>query len=148
MSNLKILNKDFKLKKIYDKNGNPTNQFDRVNEAGDWVTIKGYDSYHNGVIISIMTIKGELKNNPLYGGEFGNQSWSLLEDLNNEMNRLRKDEYTRETLEKMMRTQKVEKVITTADPLELDPHLMKTEILVTTITDDTIPITITSKGGL
>lgn len=146
-TNLKVLNKDFRLKKVYDRNNRDIGKFDRDLQGGDWVRVDGIESYHNGVIMSIMTIPGELKHNPLYGPSFGNKSWYLLKDLNNDINRVRKDEYTREVLEKMHRTENVEKIITTHDPRGLDPDKMVTNFTLKTITDEKVEITV-NEGGL
>lgn len=143
---LKVLNKDFKLKKIYDKDGNDIGKFDRENRGGDWVRVEGIDSLQNGIIISIMTIYGELRNNPLYGPEFGNKTWTLIKDLYNPMNKFRMEEYTKETLKRMIRIENIEDMIINSDVS--DPFKIKTNILVKAITDDVIPVTIEETGGI
>jgi phage gp46-like protein len=142
MTSLDSLNKDFKLEKKYDSKGEDTGKFDRKLVHGDWVQVEGVESLQNGIIIAILTVPGELDSNPTYIG-FGNKSWMLMKDNNNRMNFLRKEQYTKEVLNRMYRVAHVNVINVTGSAT--DPFEMDTTFLVTAITDDTIPI---NYGGI
>ena len=96
----KTLNEDVQVKP------NTTGKWDLQMSNGDYVNVTGKQSLQNAICIAIMTIFGELRNNPLYN-EFGCHIHELLKLNKSEMVLYEVELFVTETLEKMRRIKEI-----------------------------------------
>lgn len=118
------LNKAFKLEyKGYGK-------WDRKLVSGNWVHVDGTDSLFNAVVVKLMMIFDELKDNPTYK-EIGNKSWWHLKDNNARLTQVKIKEYTKQALKEMSRIKSVDYIEIEAN--KLDPYKVTVRFVVTGI---------------
>ncbi len=109
--------------------------YDRKVVSGDFVKVSGVNALYTGICFKIMTIFGELKDNPSYN-QFGNKSWFLMKDLLNVVNLNAIRDYTREALEGMRRIKSVD--VLTVEEDTVCPYMVRVAFSVTAITDEDI----------
>ena len=99
----KTLNMDVQL-----KNTDQT-QFDIIIENGDYKNITGTQSLNNACIIAILTLYGELTENPTYQ-TFGCHAHKILKSNRTKLNTYKLETYITQTLQQIRRIRTVNEV--------------------------------------
>jgi hypothetical protein len=121
----KKLNKDFQLE---DKG---FGQYDRVVKNGDFVKVDGPDALVNGIIIKLGVQYGEMRDNPTYQN-WGNKCHQLIKEPDTQLNKMQKNDLTKEALMEMFRIKSVNQInVTTTN----NARNLETQTTVTSIDD-------------
>jgi len=125
----KTLNEDIKLAP------NQYGEWDMVFEEGDIVNVTGAESLANAIVILIMTRYGELKNNPLYKGDFGCRVHEIPKDNITNLNRYKIEKYIEEAVRRMRRVKRIEYI-------QVTPHTTgyNVALAVTSINDENVAL--------
>lgn len=132
----KNLNYDVKIQREENHN-----KCDICFEDGDIVQLSGYDSLINGARIALLTGLDEIDTITYEG--FGSRLHTLIKQNKSNMVKKKLEYYSEEVLNKMRRIKKVNDIIVTDNPLDVDVSSVNhyaylIEFYVTTINDDTI----------
>lgn len=81
--------------------------YDRVVSGGDFVVVTGVEAYRAGVRLVLLTRFGELGYNPIFKN-FGNNSYLLLKKNKDSLTKVQLQDYTKQALLSMSRTDVVD----------------------------------------